>query len=434
MASISNDNNGTRRIQFMLNGQRKAVRLGHSTAKQAMAIQTHIENLISARLAGTSLDSSTSQWLAAIDDTLHGRLAASGLVVSRERNATTLGKFLADYFSSLVVKDGTEVAYGQTRDMLNRILGEGRALRSIGPEDADKWRQALVSEGYANATISRRVGVARMMFGKAVKWKLIDENPFTDVKAGSQTNKARQFFVTREAADKLIAACPDAQWRLMVALSRYGGIRTPSETLLLRWGDIDWENNRIHVSSPKTEHCEGGGSRIIPIFPELKKPLTECFEAALPGEEYCITRYRSAACNLRTQLTRIIKRAGLKPWPKLWHNMRASRQTELAETYPIQVVCSWIGNSIDVAQGHYLQVMDAHFERAVSTIQPSPASPETASAKAAHNAAQHRAETACKAMQGNNADDDKTRNLLGLAEVCTNVHINTMGAAGFEPA
>jgi len=434
MASISNDGNGLRRIQFVIDGNRRAIRLGHCTAKQAMTVCTHIEAILSAKLANSAVETATAQWLGEIDDTLHGRLAAAGLVVSRERNATTLGKFLADYFSSLVVKDGTEIAYGQTRDMLNRILGEGRTLRSIGPEDADKWRQVLVAEGYAGATISRRVGVARMMFGKAVKWKLVGENPFTDVKAGSQTNKARQFFVSREAADKLIEACPDAQWRLMVALSRYGGIRTPSETLLLRWGDIDWDSGRIHVTSPKTEHHSGGGSRIIPIFPELKKPLAECFEAALPGEEYCITRYRSAACNLRTQLERIIKRAGLTPWPKLWHNMRASRQTELAETYPIQVVCSWIGNSIDVAQGHYLQVTDAHFERAVSTIQPSPASPETASKQAAHNAAQYGAETASKAPQGDNTDDKETRNLLGLAEVCNDVHKYVMGAAGFEPA
>jgi len=34
-----------------------------------------------------------------------------------------------------------------------------------------------------------------------------------------------------------------------------------------------------------------------------------------PGER---TRYRDANQNLRTQLNRIIKRAGLKPWPKLF--------------------------------------------------------------------------------------------------------------------
>lgn len=45
--------------------------------------------------------------------------------------------------------------------------------------------------------------------------------------------------------------------------------------------------------------------------------------------------------------------------------MRASRQTELEETVPTHVVCRWLGNSPKVAQKHYLQVTDSHFEKAV---------------------------------------------------------------------
>ena len=85
-------------------------------------------------------------------------------------------------------------------------------------------------------------------------------------------------------------------------------------------------------------------------------------------DEYVITRYRETRQNLRTQLCRIIKRAGLKPWPKPWHNLRSTRQTELAEKYPIHVVCSWLGNSRAVAQAHYLQVTDAHFDQAVQKV------------------------------------------------------------------
>lgn len=177
-------------------------------------------------------------------------------------------------------------------------------------------------------------GIAR-----AVKWKLIEENPFADVKAGSQTNKARMFFVTRDMAQKVLDACPDTQWRLLFALSRYGGLRCPSEHLALRWGDVDWEHSRIRIRSSKTEHHEGGDCRIIPLFPELRPYLQQAFDEAEPGTEYVITRYRDVNANLRTQLERIINRAGLKTWPKLFHNLRSTRQTELAERYPIHVVC-----------------------------------------------------------------------------------------------
>ena len=64
---------------------------------------------------------------------------------------------------------------------------------------------------------------------------------------------------------------------------------------------------------------------------------------------------------------RIIRRAGLKPWPKLFHNLRASRETELAADFPIHVVCAWIGNSALIAAKHYLQVTDDYFERAAKS-------------------------------------------------------------------
>ena len=70
---------------------------------------------------------------------------------------------------------------------------------------------------------------------------------------------------------------------------------------------------------------------------------------------------------------RIVKRAGLKPWPRIFHNLRASRQTELEAQHPTHVVCSWIGNSPAVAQKHYLQVTDDHFEKALRNALQQPA-------------------------------------------------------------
>ena len=67
----------------------------------------------------------------------------------------------------------------------------------------------------------------------------------------------------------------------------------------------------------------------------------------------------------RKVFLRVVKQAGLKPWPKLFQNCRSTRETELAEQYPVQVICAWIGNSPQVAARHYLQVTDDHYEKAV---------------------------------------------------------------------
>ena len=175
--------------------------------------------------------------------------------------------------------------------------------------------------------------------------------------------------MSRELANEVIEACPDSQWKLLFALSRYGGLRCPSEHLGLRWSDIDWENGRIVVRSPKTEHHEGKEHRVMPLFPELRPYLEAVRDEANPGMDVpfsdpIITRYRDVNANLRTQLLRIIGKAGLNPWPKLFQNLRATRQTELQEQFPTHVVCAWLGNSPRIAEKHYLQVTDQHFAEA----------------------------------------------------------------------
>ena len=121
----------------------------------------------------------------------------------------------------------------------------------------------------------------------------------------------------------------------------------------------------MRVPQPKLEHI-GKGERVIPMFPELHKALMDVYTEAEPGTEYVITRYRDLASNLRTHFMRLIRRAGLTPWPKLWHNLRASRQTELSEVFPMHVVCQWIGNTGAVAMEHYLQTLDTHFAKAIA--------------------------------------------------------------------
>jgi hypothetical protein len=67
----------------------------------------------------------------------------------------------------------------------------------------------------------------------------------------------------------------------------------------------------------------------------------------------------------RTQSERIIRRAGLEPWPRLLHNLRASKGTELARRFPVHVVASWLGNTPRIARRHYLQVTEADFAKTV---------------------------------------------------------------------
>ena len=93
--------------------------------------------------------------------------------------------------------------------------------------------------------------------------------------------------------------------------------------------------------------------------------LQEAYELAEPGEKYVITRYRDKSSNLRTQASRIIKRANLTQWPRLFQNLRSSRETELVREHPVHVVTKWLGNSPRIAEKHYLQITEDDFQWAI---------------------------------------------------------------------
>jgi len=151
----------------------------------------------------------------------------------------------------------------------------------------------------------------------------------------------------------------------------------------LKWADINWEYSRMLVHSPKAEHHEAGDSRLVLLFPELAGVLSEVFEADADRSVFVVTRYRDSTQNLRTTFRKIIHRAGVQPWPKLFQNLRSTRETELAEMTSLQAVTAWMGNSQLVAARHYLQLTDEHLPLASGNQ----SHPSTNGPKVAHHVA-----------------------------------------------
>jgi integrase len=365
MASISNEPNGRRTVQFVdTDGRRRSVRLGKVSKRQAETVRARIEELIASRATGQGYPPELTAWLDEAGDQLHERLTAAGLVKARQRQG--LADFIDGYIARRTdTKPSTRTVYTRARRHLVAHFGEGRPLRSITAADADGFRIALVERGLSEATARRTIGIAKQFFRAAARAGVIAENPFADLVAAVPANPERAYFVTREETARVMDAATDDEWRLLIALARFGALRTPSEPLLLTWGDIDFENSRILVRSPKTEHHKGKGTRVMPLFPELRPFLEIRADMFDSPNDPVILHYRESTVNLRTRLLKNIRRAGLTPWPKLWQNMRASRETELVETFPSHVVAQWVGHSVAVAEKHYLQVTEDHFAKAV---------------------------------------------------------------------
>jgi integrase len=332
-----------------------------------------IEHLNALAVAKLPMDTDTAQWLGGIGDDLAAKLAAVKLILPRA--SCKIGEFLTNYLERRKAdsKPATVVTIGLVVNDLTRFFGEKTDLRDVTESRADEFRTHYLTRGLASATVARRLKSCRMLFKHALRMKLVSANPFAEVTSKNVSNEERKHYVTAADTERIVAAC-NPQWRIIVALARFAGLRCPSEVLSVKWSDVNWDTERMTVPSCKTEHIPGKAYRVVPIFAELRPYLDEAWMLAADGAEYIVPGdYRLSSqkpggwgnTNLRSTFLKIIRRAGLQPWPRLFHNLRASCETDLMKRFPIHVVCAWIGNTPKIALGHYLQTLDADFKNAV---------------------------------------------------------------------
>ena len=160
----------------------------------------------------------------------------------------------------------------------------------------------------------------------------------------------------------------------------------------------------------------------MPLFPELRKPLLELFSQMPEGSEYVITRYRGTNANLRTQFERILTRAGVSPWPRLFQNLRSTRANELCRIHPSHVAAAWLGHSEEVADEHYRNVTDADFDKAIAG----------ASNQAAQNQAQHTPETSRIELKPDLAMGENHSEKQAKRDLCEAAGGESMGPTRFE--
>lgn len=200
---------------------------------------------------------------------------------------------------------------------------------------------------------------SKTLFNAAVDADLISGNPFRKQKSRSIANDSDRV-ITVEETEKLIDNAPSTQWRALIGLCRYAGLRTPSETDSLTWADVDFEARRLRVRSPKTERFEGKAERLTPISPRLMELLQAAFDEADEGTVHVITLPSN---NRHRRMESIIKTAVMERWPDLFHALRRSCASEWVKTLPAHAVARWLGHSEAVSRKHYLKVDEDLFTK-----------------------------------------------------------------------
>ena len=360
------------RLQFRTVDKRKrSIWLGEISKRDATKFHACVEDLIESSKTG-SIDARVLEWANGIDERFKTVLAQYGLIpkqvlpiVSPNRDVRLLGDLIDHYVSEQKhFSTNTRANFKQVRSWAVEYFGAKCVVASITPAKFVSWMTWMVHSDEADerrtlstSSAKKHAKRLRQVLSYGVKARLLNENVADGIKIGDETNDERKHYIDRATATTINDHCPSMEWKLIFALARYCGLRIPTEVHVLKWSDVLWDQNRLRIDSKKT------GLRYCPIFEPALQLLREAYDMAPEGATHIFPN-RTTESNLRTHMHRIIKSAGLVPWPKVFVNLRSSCRTDLEDNFRETVINAWIGHSTKVGQKHYSQVRPSDWEDA----------------------------------------------------------------------
>jgi integrase len=184
-------------------------------------------------------------------------------------------------------------------------------LREITPADIRSWRDALKNKGLSAPTVNGAIKVLRMPFKAAHDLGYIDINPCTQNAVKLLKDEARNVskdIFTPEQIAALIAAAPSEDWKGMIMLAYFAGLRL-RDCSELRWSAVDLPELTITVETQKT-----GKDVTVPLHPQFAAWLLKQTRGIgkAPVFPSLAGKSGSGKSGLSMQFSRIMDKAGIK--------------------------------------------------------------------------------------------------------------------------
>lgn len=200
-------------------------------------------------------------------------------------------------------------------------------------------------------------------FSKAVKTKVIENNPFDGVESIRRDKKQSRSLTLKEE-EILIAECKESQFGKLFLVCLYTGMRL-GEALALTQKDIDYENNKINISKSINDYGEvvkpktKTSIRTIPLFDKAKEIIKDISTDRL--FTYTKTSYQN-------KMAKMCKKLGLTNVST--HTLRHTFATRCAEAgIPPKIVQKWLGHStIEMTMNIYTHVDNEYEQKMVKKV------------------------------------------------------------------
>lgn len=227
-------------------------------------------------------------------------------------------------------------------------------LETLSRADAADWYAALEASGVSRSTARGHAMRVKAWAQEAVDLELLPRNPFALLQTAQPTMDADWPWIGPAEMRALLRACPDARWRALLALCRYGGLRAGEAFR----ADQSHVRGAWLIVANQGEQTTKRRERAVPIRPELGRVLDAKAGTFQRSTLLCGGLHRTR--QFGPTLDAIIRRAGLQPWPKPLHTLRRCAGCEWAQVLKVDAftVARYLGHSPAVAQAWYARPIE----------------------------------------------------------------------------
>jgi hypothetical protein len=184
---------------------------------------------------------------AALDETLAKALRGDlgGVAQTRATFAEAADEWLRYVEHDRERKRSTITDYRHMVDRMKDELG-ALPLTDLTPARLEAYRDSLMERGLANRTVNKYLVSLHGIFQRALKVHGLPANPMTLVEKRPNRQRAHIEVYSREGVTALVRAAASERDAALYMTAAFTGLRM-GKLLALRWRDVDFELQAVHV-------------------------------------------------------------------------------------------------------------------------------------------------------------------------------------------
>jgi len=194
------------------------------------------------------------------------------------------------------------------------------------------------------ATVNRELENLSRMFTLAIDMGLVQTNPCQKVQSLSEDNERNRYLSEAEEGRLLdVLQGRREHLRSIVLIDLQTGLRK-QELLSLRWQNVDFERDVIHVMNSRRERTKSGRSRSVPLTSIAREELLALHKES-GWSEYVFVNSKTfkPLTDVKKAFTSALRKAGIEDFH--FHDLRHTCATRLgdrgASAFEIAQIMGW---------------------------------------------------------------------------------------------